>query len=128
MAHREVGARVKVLVTGSRKWTDCAAIHAELAALPPGSIVIHGACRGADAIAGSIAKEMGLVVRAYVADWYQYGPAAGPIRNSEMLQREHTECDVKIDLVLAFGDGPGTRDMIRKAFAKGIRIVEHHKA
>lgn len=131
MAHREVGARVKVLVTGSRKWTDCAAIHAELktgAAIDPGLIIIHGACRGADAIAGSIAKELGLVVRAYAADWYQYGPAAGPIRNSEMLRVEHTECDVKIDLVLAFGDGPGTRDMTRKAFAKGIRIVEHHKA
>jgi hypothetical protein len=121
---------VKVLVTGSRKWTNCDLIRAELkawAAIDPQLIVVHGACRGADAIAGSIAKELGLTVREYPGDWLRYGLAAGPIRNSELLKAEHTDCDVKIDLCLAFGDGPGTRDMTRKAFSKGIRIVEIHE-
>ena len=119
---------MKVLVTGSRHWTNAALIREELALLSPGSIVIHGGARGADAIADAIAKELGLTVREYRADWLEHGLAAGPMRNSDMLRAEHDECDVKVDYVLAFTKpdtkSPGTADMKRKAFGKGIRIKE----
>ena len=48
---------MRVLVTGSIQWTDADAIRRELVQLPPGSVVIHGDCTGADALAGEIAHE-----------------------------------------------------------------------
>ena len=52
------------------------------------------------------------------ADWDRIGPAAGPIRNSRMLEW-------KPDLVIAF-PGPksvGTWDMVRKAKAAGVETI-----
>lgn len=51
-----------VIVAGAVAWTDAAAIERELAGLPAGSIVIHGDCPGADALAGTIADRLGLAV------------------------------------------------------------------
>ena len=45
---------MKVLVCGSRKWLEQKPIERELRKLPPGTIVVHGACRGADNIAGYV--------------------------------------------------------------------------
>jgi len=52
-----------VIVAGAVAWTDAAAIERELARLPAGSTVIHGDSPGADALAGTIAARLGLVVR-----------------------------------------------------------------
>jgi hypothetical protein len=93
--------------------------------LPPGTIIVHGDADGADRIAGAIAKEMGFEVRAYPADWDAAKKAgrlkaAGPIRNSLMLKKEHPDKEgVFIDLVLAFSENfelsRGTNDMMGKA-------------
>lgn len=111
---------MKVLVCGSRDLVDQAPIERELRKLPPGTIIIHGAARGADNIAGYVAKRLGFIVRPYPADWDQYPKAAGPIRNSQMLKEEHPDSEgVYIDRVLAFHRDPnlskGTRDMVAKA-------------
>lgn len=52
------------------------------------------------------------------ADWDKHGKAAGPIRNQEMLDNG------KADALVAFWDGksPGTKDMIRRAKRKGIKV------
>lgn len=116
---------MKVLVTGDREWTDRAMIRRELAKLPSGTIVVHGGARGADTIAGEIAKELGFVVRVYPADWNGQGKAAGPIRNSTMLVREHRP-EEPINLVLAFhhdlSKSRGTRDMVTKSKNAGIDV------
>jgi len=52
------------------------------------------------------------------AKWSKHGRAAGPIRNQEMID----EC--KPDLVVAFPGGRGTADMVRRAKAAGIRVIE----
>jgi hypothetical protein len=58
---------------------------------------------------------------AYPADWNTHGRTAGPIRNSRML------AEGKPDLVLAFthdlSKSIGTRDMVTKARAAGVRVV-----
>jgi hypothetical protein len=106
-------------VCGSRNWTDTDAISVALGwfADVPNVLVIHGDARGADRLAGAVAKEMGFDVRPFPADWNRHGNGAGPIRNQQMLDEGHP------DIVLAFplGMSRGTRDMIRRARKAGIR-------
>ena len=81
---------------------------------------MHGGARGADSIAGEEAKEFGLTVLAFSADWRRYGRAAGPIRNLQMLE------EGKPDLVIAFhadlDHSKGTKDMVEQARKAGIKV------
>jgi len=111
---------VRVLCCGGREWTDRETIRARLKELPRTAIIIHGAARGADSIAGEVATELGHTVEVYPAQWNTYGRAAGPIRNNQML-------DTKPDLVIAFhadlSQSKGTAHCIKEAEKRGI-IVE----
>lgn len=46
------------------------------------------------------------------------GKAAGPIRNQHMIDT------AKPDLVVSFPGGAGTADMVRRAKAAGVRVIE----
>lgn len=115
---------MRVLICGSRGWEDPAPINALLAGLDvlsEGSseplVVIHGDARGADRLAGSLAKRWGAEVVIEPADWDTHGRAAGPIRNQKMLD-EH-----KPDVVYAFrsnGKSNGTDDMCNRARNSGV--------
>ena len=74
-------------------------------------VIIEGCARGADRAAEEWATARGVTVEHYPADWYHFGPSAGPRRNEMMLARG------KPDMVLAFTKGatPGTADMLRRA-------------
>jgi hypothetical protein len=101
---------MKILVCGGRDFADEGMVRAVLGRLlRPGDVVVHGAARGADSLAGKVAHEMGNEVRAYPANWRAHGRAGGAIRNAEMLDLERPE------VVVAFPGGAGTRDMIGKA-------------
>jgi len=110
---------MKVLVCGDREWTSPAAISKRLAKLPSDTLVIHGAARGADRMAGEAATAMGLSVMPFPADWATYGKRAGSIRNTAMLALEP-------DLVLAFHNdieaSKGTADTVKKAHRLGIPV------
>ena len=106
---------MRVIVCGGRAYADKEAITAELSMLPPGTVVVHGGAQGADAIAGEVAKALGLVVEAHPADWRRWGRGAGPRRNAEMLS-------LGADLVLAFPGGSGTADMVRKTRAAEVPV------
>jgi len=116
---------MKVLVTGDREWTDIKTVIDTLEQLPAGTILIHGACRGADNICAAVAEALGFVVRPYPADWDKYRKGAGPIRNQQMLTEEH-RADEPIDLCLAFHNNiessRGTRDMIGRATKAKITV------
>lgn len=73
-----------LLVCGSRDWSDVQRIADELASYPMTCEVMHGAARGADAIAGTVAGSWGWKVHARPADWDRLGKRAGPVRNGEM--------------------------------------------
>lgn len=113
---------MRLLVCGSRGWTDREAIHVHLAGLNPAeSIVIHGKCRGADIIAGEIAQELGLHVAEVPALWDYpiYGKQAGFIRNHAMVKL------LNPDRVVAFTLGTrGTKDTIDRAKALGVPVEE----
>lgn len=109
---------MKVLVTGDREWNDVKTVVDVLEQLPPGTILIHGACRGADVTCAAVAEALGFTVRAYPADWDKYRKGAGPIRNQQMITEEHRP-EEPIDLCLAFhnniANSKGTRDMMKRA-------------
>jgi hypothetical protein len=81
-------------------------------------VIIHGGAQGADSLAGIWAAIHHKTVRVFRADWEKYGKQAGPIRNKEMLEKNH------VDLVVAFPGGKGTGDMKWRAREKGIRVME----
>lgn len=107
---------LRVIVCGSREWSDVEAVRREIDALPDDAIVIHGCCRGADLIADKLARERGLRVSQKPADWSKHGKAAGPIRNQKMLDESEPH------LVIAFvlPQSKGTWDMIGKAAKAGV--------
>jgi hypothetical protein len=118
---------VVVIVCGSREWTDKAPILRVLSGLEEHSIVIHGAQRGADVLAGEAAKELGLHVLPEEADWSAYGKAAGPMRNDKMLEtlvKAATTYNQTVHCYAFHSDsklGRGTRDMVRKCMQARVR-------
>jgi hypothetical protein len=120
----------KILVTGSRDWTNWAAIERELRRFPAGTILVHGAARGADSIADEIGYRLGFVIRSYPVpdeEWTRLGPKAGPMRNSKMLREEHPDHDgIMISEGLAFTldleRSRGTRDMVGKLRGANIPV------
>jgi hypothetical protein len=119
---------MRVLVTGDRNWGNaeiwgraeaerqvyrlkCAltALHA----IHPGAIIIHGAAKGADSIAGVIAADLFGAdhVEAYPAEWTKYGKSAGPRRNQQMLD---TGIDCAIVCHRDLKNSKGTLDMVNR--------------
>lgn len=108
---------LRVIVCGSRDWTDREQIADRLFDLPPGSTIVHGNAKGADRIAAQEGQKLGHTIEPHPADWDRYGKAAGVIRNQIMA-------DLGADLCLAFWDGRsrGTQHMTDLADAKGIPL------
>ena len=107
---------MKVLVTGGRDFADADRLHDAIVKLKP-TVVVHGWARGADTLAMEWAKKREIPCMCYPARWKTYGAAAGPLRNSEMIEKE------KPDMVLAMPGGRGTAHMIQCAEAAGIPVV-----
>jgi hypothetical protein len=108
---------VKVLVCGSRAWTNTAALTQRMQSFPPDTLIIHGDAKGVDRLADRFARVIGLPVLRMPADWQNEGKAAGIRRNLRML-------DEQPDLVLAFWDGQsrGTAHTITEAEKRGIPV------
>jgi len=113
----------RILITGSRTWSDEQAIRDALATLitqhgPEQVTVIHGACpRGADALADRIASRWpGVTIERHPADW-QVGRGAGFARNAEMVR-------LGADVLLAFID-PCTSLHCRKGGRHGSHGAIH---
>lgn len=118
---------MRVLICGDRNWTDGQAIHKVFVQLivmcwkqPEDVTVIHGAARGADTIAAHHATLMGCRIEPFPANWNEYGRAAGPIRNKQML-------DSGVEVCLGFHDDPtnsrGTKNMIDQAKRAGVKTA-----
>ncbi len=132
----------RVIVTGCRDWVDRDAIACALGALKKSKgdalVLLHGACypkaeppswlvplRSADWLTELWARENNAKTIPHPADWPRDRKAAGPIRNSQMV-------DSGADLCVAFWDGKstGTLDCFSKAARAGIpvRIVPKARA
>lgn len=108
---------MKVLVCGGRDYSDGGCVARYLTQLKP-SCVIQGGATGADYLAMNYAQNHNVRSQTFRADWTKHGKAAGPLRNQQMLD------EGKPDVVLAFPGGRGTADMVRRAKAAGVRVIE----
>lgn len=114
---------MRVLVCGSRDLEDFLLVDKHLTELHNKNtirLVIQGGADGADQLAKDWAHMNCVPCLNYPANWSKYKKKAGPIRNQEMLDygRPH--------IVLAFplDHSIGTYDMIRRAKAAGIEVIE----
>lgn len=108
-----------VLVCGGRDYNGAERLFQVLAHYASAAeVIVHGGASGADALAQRWADTTGHCCMVYPADWKKHGKAAGPIRNQLMLDSEQP------DLVLAFPGGRGTADMVKRARAAGIKVLE----
>ena len=80
----------------------------------PITAVLCGMARGADTFGRDWAKEKGIPVSKFPADWDRHGKQAGFMRNEEMARNA--------DALVVFPGGRGTSDMIRRAIEYGLKI------
>lgn len=112
---------MKVLVCGGRDYLDIDRVKIELDIIhkqTPITCIIEGGARGADHLAAiwSGLRDIPEHIRVR-AEWATYGKGAGHMRNQKMLL-------LKPDLVVAFPGGTGTADMVKKAKATGVPVIE----
>lgn len=141
---RGPGHRLRILVTGSRKWRDEAAIARGISGwlssigtcighAYPIPVIVHGGQRtkdpetgewfGADWLAGCIARGWGFGEERHPADWDRHGRRAGPVRNAAMVATRPDVC-----LGFPIGESHGTRGCMALARAAGILVIDHDPA
>lgn len=114
--------RFDVIIAGSRDFADYALLRQKcdicFTHRKP-TAIISGTARGVDRMGEQYAKERGVPVKQFPANWEKYGKSAGYRRNEEMAQ-----C---ADALIAVWDGQskGTKHMIDTAKKMGIpmRII-----
>lgn len=118
------GKKMRVIIAGSRDITDYAIVADAVAAsgwLNLIGVVVSGRQRGVDTLGEQWAALHNIPVDPHPADWDTHGNAAGPIRNAHMA----TVADALIAIPRG---GPGTRDMIARACAKGLKVFVYDPA
>lgn len=110
-----------MLICGSRRYQNAAAIERYVKSLPAGTVVIHGGAPGADTLAGLYAKRHGLAVKVFPADWSRYGRGAGMVRNRQMLE-EGRPTEV-VAFVADPTNSPGTANTVLQALARGLPVT-----
>lgn len=79
-------------------------------------IIVSGGASGVDTFAEQFAKDRMYDTIIIEPEWQKYGPAAGPKRNTKIVE--------EADAVVAIWDGKsnGTKDTIDKALAQGVSL------
>jgi hypothetical protein len=118
---------LKVIVAGGRDFTDYDKLsavifdYAESVGEDVAVSIVSGMARGADKLAHTFARNEGVQVHEFPADWDTYGKRAGFVRNDQM--------SVFADALIAFHDGSsrGTANMIQtmRRLGKPVLIINY---
>lgn len=115
----------RILITGSRTWTDTEYIRQVFTSLnetiDQDITLVSGHCpKGADMLGEKIALELGWDVELHPADWNQHGRKAGFIRNQKMV-------DSQPDKLVAFihNKSKGAAMTVQIAKKVNLPIVVH---
>ena len=111
---------MKTIVAGSRDVQSIAVVRYALSHCPWAvTEVVSGTARGVDQLGEKVAKELGLPVQRFPADW-SLGGMAGHARNVRMAHYAEG--------LIAVWDGhsPGTKHMIDTAKQRGLNVVVFH--
>ena len=111
---------MKLIIAGGRDfgdlglvyhWADLFKYHYDL------ECVVSGKAKGADRLGETWAEENDIPVKAFPADWKQFGKSAGPIRNNDMADYATA--------LLAFWDmeSKGTQHMIQAMLTREKEVV-----
>lgn len=120
---------MRIIVTGSRDWNSISDVFRLIEAMaqiynPVELTIVHGACpTGADKMAHQwveVAKNImpyTIIEEAHPASWKEFGRAAGPIRNREMVE-------MGADICLAFirNNSKGASMTAKIAEEAGIKV------
>ena len=87
------------------------------------SEIVSGHCQGTDLLGEFYAEKHGLKCSVFPAKWEKFGKAAGPIRNSEMIDYIS---DSENPMVIAFvgPNSKGTMDTVNKAVKAGFTVYK----
>lgn len=112
----------RVLICGGRDFNDQAFAFGVLDMLAEEWVinaVVQGDCpTGADKLARMWCITRNHHFDSFPADWQANGRAAGPIRNQKMID------EGRPTKVVAFPGGRGTADMVRRAKAANLHVIE----
>ena len=108
---------MRVIIAGSRDITDYKQVEAAyLSSNIPITEIVSGGARGVDALGEQVAKNFGIPIKVFPADWDKHGKRAGPLRNIQMAEYA--------DGLIAIWDGKsiGTKHMIDQANKQGLVV------
>ncbi len=109
---------MKVIIAGSRTITDYGLLVLAInRSCFDVTEIISGGAQGVDKMGERYAKEHGILLTIFPADWYKNGKAAGHIRNQEMA--DYAAPDGAL-LALWDGTSSGTKNMIDTAKKVGL--------
>lgn len=123
----------RILITGSRDWTNYQAVYDAVAYVsdyaiqkegvsPEDVILVSGTAKGADRMSEEAAEALGITIERHPADWDRYGKRAGFVRNAEMV---NAGADVCLAFIRNGSKGATmTRDLALKAGIKTATIEE----
>lgn len=106
---------MKTIIAGTRTITNAAEL--EIAIAECGfqiTEVVCGGAKGVDELGRLWAVAHNVPFKIFTADWATYGPVAGPMRNTQMVQY------AEVAIFLWDGVSRGTADCIRSAGLKGL--------
>lgn len=112
---------MKTIIAGSRNITDYSIVEDALTKISwRVTGVVSGTARGVDRLGEQWARNHGVTVRQFPADWDKYGKAAGSIRNEEMASNA--------DALVAIWDGAsrGTQNMVEQAKRHGLKVLVYY--
>lgn len=110
---------MNVIVCGGRDFKDEALVLEVLTGFHhifPIDTIVSGGCIGADIFGETWAAGFRICVKRFLPDWVAQGKKAGPLRNEEMA--------LYSDACIAFPGGKGTADMVRRAKAHRLFVLE----